>query len=114
MLFSLILGNFWLSVVTSVTSGSTLRNLKKKTQKNPKNQANLKNWIFFGFYGFLYKVTKILLKVTKVTTGNQKWPKQHNKVFFLPEGLGRSPPQELEVGPCSGPYLLVFLIGASC
>ena len=23
---------------------------------------------------------------------------------------GRSPPQELEVGPCSGPYLLVLLI----
>ena len=31
---------------------------------------------------------KDLLKVTKVTTGNQKWPK-----------MGQSPPQELEVGP---------------
>ena len=29
------------------------------------------------------------------------WPKQHNK-----PAEGRSPPQELEVGPHSGPYLL--------
>ena len=38
-------------------------------------------------------------------------PKQHNRLFFCPKGqksLGRSPPQELEVGPRSGPYLLVF------
>ena len=30
--------------------------------------------------------------------------------IFIPKGkksLGRSPPQELEVGPCSGPYLIV-------
>ena len=40
-------------------------------------------------------------------------PKQHKKLFFCPKGkksLGRSPPQELEVGPRSGPYLLVTLI----
>ena len=40
-------------------------------------------------------------------------PKQHKKLFFCPKGnksLGRSPPQELEVGPRSGPYLLVMMI----
>ena len=71
-------------------------------------------WIFFFYYYFFrflfFKLLRLLLKVTKVTTGNQKWPKKHNKVFFSPKGkksLGRSPLQELEVGPRSGPYLLV-------
>ena len=59
--------------------------------------------------------------VTKVTTKSYQgyyWtpknakngPKQHNKPFFCPKGkksLGRSPPQELEVSPRSGLYLLV-------
>ena len=57
-------------------------------------------------------------KVTKVTTQSYQghyWiskiakkngPKQHNKLFFCPKGkkslgLGRRPPQELEVGPRS-------------
>ena len=37
------------------------------------------------------------------------------KIFVLPEGEkkasaeGRSPPQELEEGPRSGPHLLVFM-----
>ena len=71
------------------------------------------------FWGFLSKLIRLLLKVTKVTSGHknrQKWPKQHNKLFFLPEvqkkasAEGQSPPQELEVGPRSGPYLLVLFI----
>ena len=49
----------------------------------------------------------LLLKVTK------NGPKQHNKPFFCPKKAmpeGQSPPQELEVGPHSGPYLLVIII----
>ena len=43
-------------------------------------------------------------------------PKQHKKFFFARRAKkdsaeGRSPPQELEVGPRSGPYLLVLLKG---
>ena len=47
----------------------------------------------------------LLLKVTTVTT---------ESIFLLPKGQkktlakGQSPPQELEVGPLSGSYLLVF------
>ena len=66
--------------------------------------------------GFLSKLLILLLKVTKVTTGHQKLPKiGQNSIItlFLPEGPkkasaeGRSPPQELEEGQRSGPYLLV-------
>ena len=62
----------------------------------------------------------LLLKVTKVITGDQKnaknGPKQYNKLFFCPKGkkslgLGQSPPQELEVSPHSGLYLLVCITG---
>ena len=69
---------------------------------------------FFVFLGFLSKFLRLLLKVTKVTTGHQKLPKMgQNSIkssFFArraKKSLGRSPPQELEVGPRSGPYLLV-------
>ena len=70
----------------------------------------------FGFLGFLSKLLRLLLKVTKVTTGHQKMPKMgQNSIissFFARRAKkasdeGRSPPQELEVGPRSGPYLLV-------
>ena len=51
---------------------------------------------FFGYY--LFKVTKVLLKVTTVTTGHQKWPKTaQNSIIsslFCPKGkirLGRRP-----------------------
>ena len=71
---------------------------------------------FFVFLGFLSKLLILLLKVTKVTTGHQKLPKMgQNSIissFFVRRAKtaslkGQSPPQELEVGPCSGPYLLV-------
>ena len=74
-------------------------------------------WIFIGFLGFLSKFLRLLLKVTKVTTGHQKLPKMgRNSIissFFAQRAKrasaeGWSPPQELEVGPRSGPYLLVF------
>ena len=32
-------------------------------------------WIFSAFYGFLTKLQRLLLRVTKVTTGKQKWAK---------------------------------------
>ena len=52
------------------------------------------------------------LLVVKVTTEHQKC---HNTPFFAHRAKkfsagGRSPPQELEVGLRSGPYLLVFFI----
>ena len=59
----------------------------------------------------------LLLKVTEVTTEHQKWPNiRQNSIRspFLPKGQkkasvkGQSPPQELDVGPRSGPYPLVF------
>ena len=75
---------------------------------------------FFGFLRFLSKLLRLLLKVTKVTTGHQKMPKMgQNSIissFFARKKAsaeGRSPPQELEVGPRSGPYLLVHFIGGS-
>ena len=45
------------------------------------------------------------------TKNGKNGPKQHNKVFFAQRAKkasaeGPSPPQELEVGPRSGPYLL--------
>ena len=75
---------------------------------------------FFGFLGFLSKLIRLLLKVTKVTTRHQKWPKMgQNSIissFFArrakkASAKGGSPPQELEVGPHSRPYLLVVIIG---
>ena len=80
---------------------------------------------FFGFYGLLLK---LLLKDTTGKLQSYYWkpkmakngPKQHNNVFFCLKGKkasskGRSPLQELEVGPRSGLYLLVFLtIRMSC
>ena len=73
---------------------------------------------FFVFLRFLAMLLRLLLKVTKVTTGHQKLPKMgQNSIisfYFCPKGKkalaeGRSPLQELEVGPRSGPYLLVII-----
>ena len=59
----------------------------------------------------------LLLKVPKVTTGHQKLPNMGQNSIISPFFAGRakkalakgqSPPQELEVGPRSGPYLLVL------
>ena len=60
---------------------------------------------FFGFSGFLSKFLRLLLKVTKITTGHQKLPKNGPKQHYKPS-LGpfffasaeQSPLQELEVG----------------
>ena len=74
---------------------------------------------FFCFFlGFLSKLLMFLLKVTKVTTGHKKLAKMgQNSIkssFFAQRAKKasaecRSPSQELEVGPRSGPYLLVDL-----
>ena len=70
------------------------------------------------FLGFLLKLLRLLLKVTKVTTGHQQLPKiGQNSIISsflarrakLGSAEGRSSPQELKVGPRSGPYLLVTL-----
>ena len=85
--------------------------------------------IFMKFFGFLVflrflsKLLRLLLKVTKVTTGHKKLPKMGHKSIvspFLPKGQkkpsakGQSPPQELEIGPRSGPYLLVASKTIAC
>ena len=75
---------------------------------------------FFCFFGIPFKVTKVTTKsyqgyycAPKIAKNG---PKQHNRLLLLPKGQtkaltkGQSPPQELEVGPHSGPYLLVALI----
>ena len=58
------------------------------------------------------------LLITKVTTGHKQLPKMgQNSIrssFFARRAKkasagGRSPPQELEVGPLSGPYILVYI-----
>ena len=69
--------------------------------------------------GFLSKLLRLLIKVTKVTTGHQKLPKMgQNRIiscFFFARRAnnalveGQSPPQELDVGLRSGPYLLVSI-----
>ena len=47
-------------------------------------------WDFFGFHGFFSKLLTLLLKVTKVTAGHQKWPIMgQNSIissFFCPKG----------------------------
>ena len=74
---------------------------------------------FLVFLVFLSKLLMLLLKVPKVTTGHQKLPKvvQNSIIssFFARRAKkasaeGRSPPQELEVSPRSGLYLLVQII----
>ena len=76
-------------------------------------------FVFFLFLGFISKLLRLLFKVTKVTTGHQILPKisPNSKISpcLDPKGKkalteGRSPPQELELGPCSGPYLLVSIL----
>ena len=56
-------------------------------------------WIFFGFFLFflfLSKLLRLLLNVTMVTTEHQiakNGPKQHKKLFFLPEGRKKPRPK---------------------
>ena len=73
-------------------------------------------WIVF-FWGIPFIVTNVTTKSYQEYYWTQKMakngPKQPNNPFFCPKvkkSLGQSPPQELEVGPRSGLYLLVFII----
>ena len=65
-------------------------------------------WIFWDFWD-----KKLKIKFSKVTTEHQKLPKVSQKslisFFFARKSLGQSSPQELEVSPRSGPYLLVLV-----
>ena len=72
---------------------------------------------FFCFFWFFSKLLRLLLNVTTVTTGHQKLPKiGQNSIkssFFARRAKKasdecQSPPQDLEVGPRSVPYLLVI------
>ena len=71
-------------------------------------------FLFFDFFLNFFCFFGIPLKITKVRTKSYQgyyWapkiakngPKQHNKL----SSKAWSPPQELDVGPHSGPYLLV-------
>ena len=69
-------------------------------------------WIFFGFDGFLKKFLRLLLKVTKDTTGYQKWPKSgKNSIIrcFLAQ-RAKKLSSEAEVVLRIGLYLLVTMI----
>ena len=72
---------------------------------------------FFAFEIFFSKFLRLILKVTKFTTSHQKLPKigptKYKKLFFACRAKkalakDRSPLQELEEGPRSGPHLLVL------
>ena len=68
--------------------------------------------LFFFIFLFCSKLLRLLINVTEVTTEHQKWLKISTNSVKSPKGkkslgLGRSPPQELEVSPRSGLYLLV-------
>ena len=74
--------------------------------------------IFWIFFVCLLLLLMLLLKVTKVITGDRKMPKMgQNSIissFFARRAKkasaeGQSPPQELEVSPRSGLYLLVYI-----
>ena len=68
-------------------------------------------WFFLDF--FFVIVTYVTTKCYHGYYWTQKMGQNSIKSFFFcPKGkkrLGRSPPQELEVGPRSGPYLLVLM-----
>ena len=80
-----------------------------------------KSRLFFVFFDFLKNVWTfcILLKLLRLLLETKiaySLPKKSIIIWvFLPKGQkknsdeGRSPPQELKVGPCSGPFLLVYL-----
>ena len=74
-------------------------------------------WFFGIFFGFFWKLLRLLLKVTEVTTEHQKWPEISTnsiKIYFFTRmgkkasAKGQSPPQVLEVNPHSGLYILVL------
>ena len=75
-------------------------------------------WIYLDFFWVPFKVTKVSTKSSQGFYWTPKMaknePKQHNKLFYSlwakkATAEGRSPPQELEVGPRSGPYVLVLV-----
>ena len=74
-------------------------------------------WKFFWTYWILFKLLRLLLKVTKVTTGHHKWPKfgLNSKISsFLPKEQKSPWPKpsagaRIGVDPRSGLYLLVIM-----
>ena len=78
---------------------------------------NTSLWNCFWFFGIPFKVTKVTTKsyqgyyfTPKIAKNG---PKQHIRLFFFARKAkkvsaeAQSPLQELEIGPRSGPYLLV-------
>ena len=62
-LLVLILGNFWCSLVTSITFSSNLSNFEKNPKKSPKNSKNLKKKLEKSqFFFLIQKISKISKK----------------------------------------------------
>ena len=101
----------WVGLESSGRILITLNSNTKIIAKKKKNHI----CIYFGI-----KQIGLILKVTKITTEHLKLPKMgiNGKISLLglPEGQkktlakGQISPQELEVGPLSVLYLLVFLL----
>ena len=81
-----------------------------------------KKWTFLDLFDFIFlffsKLLTLLINFTEVTTEHQKWPKiitnSVKRRFFArrpkkASAEGLSSPQELEVSPRSGLYLLAEL-----
>ena len=97
MLFWLILGHFWCSVVTLVTFSSNLNNFEKiqtkiqKIQKNPKKIQNLNKLQQKNIYIYIIKFKKKRKKIRK-SVKNRKIQKNHfffkseifENIFFSP------------------------------
>ena len=71
---------------------------------------------FFLYFFYFFKLIRLILKVSKVT--KKKWPNIGKNSIISPffgrrgktaSDKGRIPPQELEIGPHSGTYLLVCI-----
>ena len=69
MLFLLILGPFWCSVVTSVTFSSNISSFEKNPKKcKKKHILNIKTYLIY----FFTTAIKTIKLTTKVTTEHQK------------------------------------------
>ena len=81
------------------------------TPKHAKNGLKQHNKLFF--YGFPKVTTKSYHGYYWIRKMAKNRPKQHTKALFFgrrakkASAEGQSPPQELELGPRRGPYLLV-------
>ena len=115
LMFCLTLGQFWCSVLTSVTFSSALRNFQKnpknpkKSQKNPKyhkiskiKKKKSKNpWKSPKTQKIHYKKPQKLKEFTKYQKNHEIWKHVKKNLFF--------PPQKLENFLCQKNAILLVL-----